>query len=178
MRVLVGDRTEIDHPGFACGGQVDEQQAGKREVAQHICAELQLESVDGGTTRPEQHRARVVDKQVDRRIVRTQFRRKAPHGGKGGQIQLPHLDLTTDPPSDLLTSICITHSKHNMSPPPSKLGSAHQPQPRIRTRHNGDPPPLVGNAVAGPSTHLLLLRKCLNHRNYEQTDQTRSSPCA
>jgi hypothetical protein len=40
-----------------------------------------------------------------------------------------------------------------------QLGRGHQAEARVRAGHDGDPAVLVGDAVGGPSGHLLLLEE-------------------
>ena len=74
------------------GGERVEQQAGEREVAEVVGAELQLEAVRGHRAR-RHHHAGVVDEDVDARVVGGDGGRRTSAPTRGREVEHPRLEL-------------------------------------------------------------------------------------
>ena len=89
---VVRDARDRHHPGSIHAEQVLQQQAGEREMAEMVGAELQLEAV-GGVLLRRVHHAGVVDEQVDPRVGGRKFGRRGAHRCQRAQIQFVHRHL-------------------------------------------------------------------------------------
>ncbi|CAM5292915.1 hypothetical protein SALBM217S_06776 [Streptomyces griseoloalbus] len=157
VRVLVGDRAEGHHPAPGPRGQRVEQQPGQGVGPQHVRAHMQFEPVGGGPARPEMHQAGVVDQHVDRGVVGGELRRERPHRRQRRQVQFADLGVARDPVGSLLARGEVAHGQNDVRPAPGQLGRGDQAEPGVRAGDDDDLAVLVGNAVGGPSAHLLLL---------------------
>jgi hypothetical protein len=137
-------------------GDVVEQQAGQREVAEVVRADLRLEAV-GGASLGDGHDAGVVDEQVE---VALPGLGERADGREVREVEVAHLGRAGHRRRELLAAARVAHGEHDVGAHPGELARSDQADAAGRAGHHRGLAVEGGQVGGGPlrRAHALECR--------------------
>jgi hypothetical protein len=129
-----------------------DQQAGQREVAEVVDAEVTFKAV-GGDVPAKREQPGVVDQQRHRLVDSS---REGPHRCKRSEVEPAYLDVSRHRRCRALAFGHVAASEDHPTAGPSQLSGRHQPEPAVRSGDDRRTSRQVRNVSGHPPGHPAL----------------------